>query len=271
MPATGSVTAVVVAITVTKSLGGSDALALSMAPKSTTTPVASRCRSRSAGSVRSTAAFTIITGILGAVAAPRLLTALRVRDQRVRGSGDRYVLARHRHLACAAGQPHRRGFSGLAMALNALVTAVLLPAAAGRTCPGCCRVDAAAQLTVHGRLPLPCRLLDSRPLPCRRGCQSGAAGEGRAPVAAGAGPAGRARTSRAGARRAPAGPAASNGARSARWPPRAGWCWRRWPPGWRGPTARLIRRRSRARTSGIGSLPGQPPQPARRARRVRRT
>ena len=36
---TGSVTAVVVAIVVTKSLGGSDALALSMAPKSTTTPV----------------------------------------------------------------------------------------------------------------------------------------------------------------------------------------------------------------------------------------
>lgn len=124
---TGSVTAVVVAITVTKALGGSDALALSMAPKSTTTPVA-LALSESVGGIGSlTAAFTIITGILGAVAAPRLLTALRVRDQRVRGLAigmSSHGIGTSRALQ---DNPTAGAFSGLAMALNALVTAVLLP------------------------------------------------------------------------------------------------------------------------------------------------
>ncbi len=74
---TGSVTAVVVAVVVTKSLGGSDALALSMAPKSTTTPVAIALAESIGGIGSLAAAFTILTGILGAVAAPRLLTALQ--------------------------------------------------------------------------------------------------------------------------------------------------------------------------------------------------
>jgi predicted murein hydrolase (TIGR00659 family) len=124
---TGSITAVIVAITVTKSLGGSDQLALSLAPKSTTTPVAIALSESVGGIASLTAAFTIATGILGAVVAPRLLTLLHVFDQRVRGlaigmSSHGIGTSRALQEDAVAG-----AFSGLAMALNALVTAVVLP------------------------------------------------------------------------------------------------------------------------------------------------
>ena len=123
----GSVTAVVVAITVTKSLGGSDQLALSLAPKSTTTPVAIALSQSIGGIASLTAAFTILTGIIGAVAAPRLLTLLHVFDQRVRGLAigmSSHGIGTSRALQ---DNPVAGAFSGLAMALNALVTAVVLP------------------------------------------------------------------------------------------------------------------------------------------------
>lgn len=124
---TGAVTAVVVAITLTKVLGGSDELALSMAPKSTTTPV-SIALAESIGGIGSlAAAFTILTGILGAVAGPRLLTMIRVRDERIRGLA--IGMASHGIGTSRALQdsPTEGAFSGLAMALNALATAALLP------------------------------------------------------------------------------------------------------------------------------------------------
>ena len=124
---TGSTTAVVVAITVTTLLGGSDQLALSLAPKSTTTPVAIALSESVGGIASLTAAFTILTGILGAVAAPRLLTLLYVFDQRVRGLAigmSSHGIGTSRALQ---DDPVAGAFSGLAMALNALVTAVVLP------------------------------------------------------------------------------------------------------------------------------------------------
>ena len=123
----GSVTAVASAILVTKALGGTDQLALSMAPKSTTTPV-SIALAESIGGIGSlAAAFTILTGILGAVAVPRLLTLLRVRDHRVRGLAmgmSSHGIGTSRALQDNATEG---AFSGLAMALNALATAVVLP------------------------------------------------------------------------------------------------------------------------------------------------
>jgi putative effector of murein hydrolase len=98
-----------------------------LAPKSTTTPVAIALSESVGGIASLTAAFTIATGILGAVAAPRLLTLLHVLDQRVRGlaigmSSHGIGTSRALQDDAVAG-----AFSGLAMALNALVTAVVLP------------------------------------------------------------------------------------------------------------------------------------------------
>ncbi|MET1007100.1 MAG: LrgB family protein [Propionibacteriaceae bacterium] len=124
---TGAVSAIVVSIVATKALGGSDQLALTMAPKSATTPIAIALSESAGGLPALTAVLTVLTGVLGAVAAPRVLTLLRVHDQRVRGfaigmSSHGIGTSRAFHESALAG-----AFSGLAMALNALVTAIVLP------------------------------------------------------------------------------------------------------------------------------------------------
>jgi predicted murein hydrolase (TIGR00659 family) len=123
----GAVTAIVAAIAMTKLLGGSDSLALSMAPKSATTPIAIAIAESIGGVPALTAVFTILTGVIGAVAAPAVLTLLRIRDQRVRGLAigmSSHGIGTSRALV---DNPTAGAFSGLAMALNALATAVLIP------------------------------------------------------------------------------------------------------------------------------------------------
>lgn len=123
----GSVSAIVAAILITRALGGSDQLALTMAPKSATTPIAIALSSATGGLPALTAVLTVLTGVLGAVAAPAVLDLLRVRDPRVRGfsigmSSHGIGTSRAFHDSALAG-----AFSGLAMALNALATAIALP------------------------------------------------------------------------------------------------------------------------------------------------
>jgi len=135
----GAVGAIVVAIVVTKALGGSDPLALTMAPKSATTPIAIALSQAAGGLPALTAVLTVSTGVLGAVAAPRVLDLLRVRDPRVRGfaigmSSHGIGTSRAFHDSALAG-----AFSGLAMALNALATAVALPLILA-TAPGLLRL-----------------------------------------------------------------------------------------------------------------------------------
>jgi predicted murein hydrolase (TIGR00659 family) len=123
----GAVSAIVTSMLVTRALGGSDQLALTMAPKSATTPIAIALAEASGGLPALTAVLTVLTGVLGAVAAPRVLTLLGVTDARVRGfaigmSSHGIGTSRAFHDSALAG-----AFSGLAMALNALATAIALP------------------------------------------------------------------------------------------------------------------------------------------------
>ena len=123
----GSGVAIVVAVLATRLLGGGEELALAMAPKSTTTPVAIALSQTIGGVPALTAVLTILTGILGAVAGPRLLTLMRVRDKVVRGlavgvSAHGIGTAQMIHESRTEG-----AFSGLAMALTALATSVWLP------------------------------------------------------------------------------------------------------------------------------------------------
>jgi predicted murein hydrolase (TIGR00659 family) len=123
----GSVAGIVVAIAATTAFGGDHTLALTMAPKSVTTPVAIALARSSGGVPELAAVFTILTGILGAVAAPAVLTLLRVRDQRIRG----LAIGMSSHGIGTSQAIHESplvgAFSALAMALNAVVTAVALP------------------------------------------------------------------------------------------------------------------------------------------------
>jgi putative effector of murein hydrolase len=125
--AVGSGLAIVVAVTTTKLLGGTDELALSMAPKSTTTPVAIALSETIGGLPALTAVLTVLTGVVGAVLGPRLLSLLRVRDKVVRGLA---VGAASHGIGTAQMIQESRtegAFSGLAMALTALATSIWLP------------------------------------------------------------------------------------------------------------------------------------------------
>ena len=125
--AVGCVTSVVVAFLVTRGMGGDLGLALSMAPKSATTPVSIALAGSFGGVPSLTAVFTILAGVLGAVAGPAVLSLLRFRDVRVRGLA--IGAASHGIGTSRALQEHptEGAFSGLAMGLNALATALAMP------------------------------------------------------------------------------------------------------------------------------------------------
>ena len=123
----GSLTAAFSALLVAKALGASITNAqLSLAPKSVTTPIAMGIAERLGGLPSLTAVLVITTGILGAVAGRYLFDALGVRsgDPRLRHRRHR---ARHRHRAGLPGERAGGAFSALAMGMNGLLTAVLLP------------------------------------------------------------------------------------------------------------------------------------------------
>ncbi len=123
----GSLTAVVTAIGTARLLGASRATLLSLAPKSATTPVAMGISQEIGGLPSLTAALVILTGITGAVVGSGVLRFLRVRDSSAAGLA--LGTASHGIGTARAFQLDERAgaYSGLAMGLNALVTALVVP------------------------------------------------------------------------------------------------------------------------------------------------
>lgn len=123
----GCLTSIVVALVVTEQLSGARELALSMAPKSATTPVSIALAESFGGVASLTAVFTIIAGVLGAVLGPAVLSLFGFRDLRARGLA--IGTASHGIGTARALEDHltEGAFAGLAMGLSALATAVLLP------------------------------------------------------------------------------------------------------------------------------------------------
>lgn len=108
-------------------LGVSREALISIAPKSVTAPVAMGIAEQLGGLPSLTAVLVISTGILGAMIGPKLLTLIGVTDWAARGlaigtASHGIGTARALQVSEVAG-----AFSGLAMGLNALATAVLLP------------------------------------------------------------------------------------------------------------------------------------------------
>ncbi|MEJ2576735.1 MAG: LrgB family protein [Gammaproteobacteria bacterium] len=100
---------------------------LSVAPKSVTAPVAMGISERIGGLPALTAVLVVMTGIAGAVMGTKLLELLRVRDDAVKGvamgvSAHGIGTARAFQISGEMG-----AFAGLAMALSAFATALLLP------------------------------------------------------------------------------------------------------------------------------------------------
>lgn len=124
---TGSLTAIVTATGVAWALGGSNQVLASLAPKSVTAPVAMAIAEQIGGLPSLTAVLVIVTGILGAMFGPMVLTLVGVKDWQARGLA--MGTASHGIGTARALQVNETAgaFSGLAMGLNALATALLLP------------------------------------------------------------------------------------------------------------------------------------------------
>ena len=124
----GSLTAALSAMAVGKLFGASTPTLYSLAPKSVTTPIAMGVAERIGGIPSLTAVLVITTGILGAVGARYLFDALKVKDHAIRGFA--IGVASHGIGTARAFQVSEQAgaFAALAMGLNGLLTALLLPA-----------------------------------------------------------------------------------------------------------------------------------------------
>ena len=123
----GSVTSALTAVLITWLLGAETVSVISIAPKSVTAPVAMGISEQMGGIPSMTAVLVIVTGIIGAMIGPIILDLMRIKDWSVRGfaigtASHGIGTARALQVNEVAG-----AFSGLAMGLNALATAILLP------------------------------------------------------------------------------------------------------------------------------------------------
>lgn len=124
----GSLTAIGSAVAVAWALRAAPQTLVSLAPKSVTAPVAMGITEKLHGLPSLTAVMVIATGVLGASIASGVFAIARIRDPRARG----FALGLTSHgigTARAFQMDELSGaFSALAMGLNALATALLLPA-----------------------------------------------------------------------------------------------------------------------------------------------
>ena len=121
----GSLVAMLSAVAVGAAFGAPAATLASLAPKSVTTAVAMAISERLGGVPALTAALVILTGILGALIVTPLMNAMGIRDFAARGfaaglASHGLGTARAFAVDSVAG-----AFAGIAMGVNAVVTAVL--------------------------------------------------------------------------------------------------------------------------------------------------
>lgn len=123
----GAVVSIASAVGIAAALGAPRDVLASLAPKSVTTPVAMAVSERLGGQPSLTAALVILTGIIGAVMVTPLMNAMGMKDFAARGfaaglAAHGIGTARAFTVDTVAGT-----FAGIALGLNALVTAVLAP------------------------------------------------------------------------------------------------------------------------------------------------
>jgi predicted murein hydrolase (TIGR00659 family) len=127
----GSLTALVSAVAIVKLFGVPQTIIASIAPKSVTAGVAMGIASELGGDAALAAVLVILTGIFGAIIVTPLLTLFGIRDWRARGFAA--GLASHGIGTARAFQVNSVAgtFAAIALALNALMTAIIVPPVLG--------------------------------------------------------------------------------------------------------------------------------------------
>jgi putative effector of murein hydrolase len=122
-----SVTSIVSGVGIVWLLGGSRAVALSMAPKAVTTPIAVAVSEQIGGLPALTAALAILGGILAAVVGQHTLHCVQVRDWRAHGLAAGIAGSGVAAAQVAARNELGAAFAALGIGLNGLLTAILVP------------------------------------------------------------------------------------------------------------------------------------------------
>jgi len=123
----GSITGIGSVLVLAKIIGSSDVLAVTLAPKSVTTPIAIAISGRFGGIPSLTAVVVISVGIIGGIAGPWILRALKVDSKIAIGlalgaSAHGLGTARAMELGAIEG-----AIAGLAIGITGLMTALLAP------------------------------------------------------------------------------------------------------------------------------------------------
>lgn len=123
----GAISSIVSASGLAWLLGGSRDVVLSLAPKSVTTPIAISIVEKIGGIAPLTAALVVLTGCLGAICGPEFCRLLGIRS--MAATGLAVGTAAHGIGTARMLEVDRLGgaVAGLAIGLNGLVTAFLLP------------------------------------------------------------------------------------------------------------------------------------------------
>lgn len=125
--AVGSVTAIASAVAVAAAFGVPRGVLVSLAPKSVTAGIAMAVSESLGGEPALTAVLVIATGLIGAVMVTPLMDVLGVRDYAARGFAVGLVSHGIGTARAFSVDPVAGTFSGVAMGLNAVVTALVAP------------------------------------------------------------------------------------------------------------------------------------------------
>jgi predicted murein hydrolase (TIGR00659 family) len=123
----GAVTAIFSAVTIIVLMGGSYQLAISVGPKSATTPIAMGISEKLGGLPALTAVLVISTGIVGAVLARFIFNWMRIESHAIHGFALGVASGGIGTARAFQVSPEMGAFAGLGMGLNGVLTALVAP------------------------------------------------------------------------------------------------------------------------------------------------
>src|ERR1700729_1619399 len=123
----GTVSAAISAPLTLRLFGGSQILALSIAPQAATAPIAMQISARIGGVPALAALFAIVGGITVAIIAEPVLARLRITDHRVFGLTSGVAGSGIGAAQAVSRNPQAGAYAALAVGMNAIVTAIVVP------------------------------------------------------------------------------------------------------------------------------------------------
>lgn len=127
----GSLTSIVSGIVIVRLFAGSHEVALSMAAKAATTPVAIAVSQQVGGLPALTASFAIMGGIVTAITGQRLLHNFGIRDWRTLGLAAGVAGSGIAAANISARSEQAAAFAAVGVGMNGLITALMVPIVAG--------------------------------------------------------------------------------------------------------------------------------------------